>query len=98
MIEVDNPVKVQEFFLAEPLGNLTPILTPTKMQIVRFTDTVAAVLTHCTSKLRLLGGQNYLVLTETKYKLQVNKQDRAIPIRPIEPAPYDNSKHNRKTW
>ena len=38
-------------------------------------------------KLGLLRGQTYLVLTEPKYKLRVNKTDRAIPIRPIEPAP-----------
>ena len=49
MVKLDNPTEVQDLFLAEPLRYLTPILTPTKIQIVRFTDTMAAALTHCTS-------------------------------------------------
>ena len=97
-MEVDNPTKVQEYFLAEPLRDLTPVLTPAKMQIIRFTDTVAAALTHCKSKLGYVGGQTYLVLTDTEYKPRVQNQTSAIPTRPTKSTPYDNSKYTRKSW
>ena len=97
MVEVDSPTEVQEFFLAEPLGDLTPILTLTKMQIVKFTDTVATALTQCSSKLGHLREQTYLVLTETEYRMRLNDLHKNIPIRPNEPKPYDNSTHTQKS-
>ena len=98
MGETDNPTEVQDLFLAEQLGDLTPIITPTRMQIITFTDTIATALTQCRSKLGLLGAQAYLVLTKEEYKMRVNNQDKDIPMRPSEPAPYDNNAHTRRTW
>ena len=71
-----NPTEVQDLYLAEPDGNLTPIDTPTKMQILKFIDTLATALTHCTSRLGHIGGQTYLVLTETEYKRRVGNQNK----------------------
>ena len=65
MSDIANPNEVKDLYLAEPGGNLTPIETPTKMQILKFIDTLATALTHCASRLGHLGGQTYLVLTET---------------------------------
>ena len=70
-----NPTEVKDLYLAEPEGNLTPIETPTKMQILKFIDTLATALTHCASRLGHLGGHTYLVLTETEYKMRVGNQD-----------------------
>ena len=93
-----NPTEVQDLYLAKPNGNLTPIDTPTKMQILKFIDTLATALTHCTSRLGHLGGQTYLVLTETEYKMRVGNQNKAKPTWPVEPAPYDNANYASKTW
>ena len=73
MVDTYNPTEVQNHFLKELLSDLTPILTPTKLDIIRLTDTMAASLTHCESKLGLMGGQTYLVLTEPEYQLRVRK-------------------------
>jgi len=93
-----NPTEVKDLYLAEPEGNLTPIETPTKMQILKFIDTLATALTHCASRLGHLGGQTYLVLTETEYKMRVGNQDKSKPTRPVEPDPYDNANYASKTW
>ena len=48
--------------------------------------------------LGLLGGQTYLVLIEEEYKMRFNDQQKTIPLRPIEPTPYDNSTYTTKSW
>ena len=68
------------------------------MQILKFIDTMATALTHCASRLGLLGGQTYLVLTETEYKMRVGNTETNKPTRPVEPAPYDNANYASKTW
>ena len=98
MSDADNPTKVQDLFLVENLVDLTPILTPTRMQIITYTGTVATALTQCRSKLGLLGAQAYLVITEEEYKMRVNNPDKGIPIRPGEPDPYDNNTYTRRSW
>ena len=98
MSDIANPNEVKDLYLAEPGGNLTPIETPTKMQILKFIDTLATALTHCASRLGHLGGQTYLVLTETEYKMRVGNQNKTKPTRPAEPAPYDNANYASKTW
>ena len=39
-----------------------------------------------------------MVLNNTEYKLRVQNQSIAIPIRPMEPSPYGNSKYSQKSW
>ena len=71
MVEVHNPTEVEDLLQKQPHSELTAILTPTKMDIINFTDAMATALTFCKSKLALTGGQAYLVLTKAEFKIRV---------------------------
>ena len=72
MVETYNPTEVEDLLQKQPHGELTSILTPTKMDIIKFTEAMATALTFCNSKLALTGGQAYLVLTKAEFKLSIN--------------------------
>ena len=90
MVEVHNLTEVEDLLQKEPHGELTAILTPTKMDNINFTDAMATALTFCKSKLALTGGQPCLVLTEAELE--------EIPVSPQKPKKYDHTKYDTKTW
>ena len=63
MVETHNPTEMEDLLKKQPNGELTAILTPTKMDIIRFTEAMATALTFCNSKKAITGGQAYLVLS-----------------------------------
>jgi hypothetical protein len=69
MVEVHNPTEVEDLLRKQPHGELTTIFTPTKMDIIKFTEALATALTSCNSKKAITGGQAYLVLNEAEFKL-----------------------------
>jgi hypothetical protein len=98
MVETHNPTEVEDLLQKQPNGELTAILTPTKMQIIKFTEALATALTSCNSKKAITGGQAYLVLSEVEYKLRVQDQGAKYPTRPLKPADYDDDNYDPKSW
>ena len=98
MVETHNPTEVEDLLQRQPNGELTAILTPTKMDIIKFTEALATALTSCNSKKAITGGQAYLVLTEAEFKLRVQSDNVRYPTRPLRPADYDDDKFESKSW
>ena len=98
MVEAHNPTEVEDLLQKEPHGELTAILTPTKMDIINFADAMATALTSCKSKLALIDGQTYLVLNEAEFKLRVQDKTEDIPVRSQKPKKYDHTNYDTKTW
>ena len=97
MVETHNLTEVEDLLRKQPHGELAAILTPTKMDIIKFTEALATALTSCNSKKAITGGQAYLVLNKAEFKLRVKNQTVRYPQRPQKPVDYDDANFDSKS-
>ena len=85
MREERNLLELQGHMQRDVKCNMTPTTEPTKLELIKFKNSMATALTKCESITLNVGAQLYLITTEDEYRTRVGDQTAIVPTYPKVP-------------